>query len=141
MAQARLVPYFCKSKQQGVAQRRAERARATHGNRLFSGKTYLKVLGAERSLVIEPLVKRAKRHVEGVLWKLVKRDGQEDLATPCLDAEPPMKSDYVRRISAEHTEPSPVAALALCARYKVVQATDGSDGVWMDGFQGTRHMF
>ena len=42
--------------------------------------------GAGRSLEPEPLVKRAKRHVDGVpylelLWKFEKRDWQEDIAT------------------------------------------------------------
>ena len=66
LSEAFLAEKGSAGKQQGVAQRHAQRARTTHGNRLFSDKTYLKVLGAGRSLAIEPLVKRAKRHVDGV---------------------------------------------------------------------------
>ena len=57
-----------------------------------------------------PPLRRGRRHHGGFAMKL------------CLDAEPPMRGDSSRRVSAAHTEPSLEAAVAHCGSHRAVQA-------------------
>ena len=81
---------MCQSKKNG-SHRRKEKVKGWSTEEIRTAETFFwqnvpEGFWAGRSLALEPFVKRAKRHVDGVpypelLWKFAKRDWQGDLAT------------------------------------------------------------